>query len=168
MLRRRWLTGRSRISRVPATRRGGTHEAPFPSRRASLLSDPSVLPGTSPLLTRRGKPLRRNPPIRADTVFAMLSAETDRFAQLETSIKAAKAQAAHKRRIAELTGSAWDAHESLKLKTLREQAAIVALEDSKIATKKAKTHEMELLQELNVEKNRLLAHEAAQAATTDK
>ena len=96
----------------------------------------------------------------------MLSAETDRFAQLEASIKTAKAQAAHKRRIAELTGAAWDAHESLKLKTLREQAATIALEDSKIATKKAKRHERELLQELQVEKNRLLAHEAAQAATS--
>lgn len=106
-----------------------------------------------------------DPPIRSGAVFAMLSAETDRFAQLETSIKAAKATASHKRRISELTGSAWDAHESLKLKQLRESAATVALEDSKIATKKARSLETELLQELQVEKNRLLAHEAAQAAS---
>ena len=106
---------------------------------------------------------RRNPPIR-DTVFAMLSAETDRFAQLEASIKTAK-----RRQHTSAASPNLPVRRGMrtgKLKTLREQAATIALEDSKIATKKAKRHEMELLQELQVEKNRLLAHEAAQAATS--
>ena len=53
----------------------------------------------------------------------MLSSETDKLAQLEGAIKQAKAVAAHKRRIADLAGGAWDALESKRLKLLRLQAA---------------------------------------------
>jgi hypothetical protein len=66
----------------------------------------------------------------------------------------------HKRRVAELTGAAWDAHESLKLKELRAQSAVVALEDATTAAQKAKELELELLRELQVEAGR---HGAPQA-----
>jgi len=92
-----------------------------------------------------------NPPIRSSRVYALLSAETDRFAQLESAIKDAKAHSVHKRRVAELTGAAWDAHESLKLKELRASSATIALEQATIASQKARELEKELLRELQVE-----------------
>ena len=97
-----------------------------------------------------------DPPIRSGAVFEMLSAETERFAQLEASIKAAKAKQAHARRVAELTGSAWDAHEAFKLKELREQQAEFRAEEAKVARTEAAALEREYLKELRLEKARKL------------
>jgi len=92
-----------------------------------------------------------NPPIRSSRVYEMLSAETDRFAQLEDAINNAKANSVHKRRVAELTGAAWDAHESLRLKKLRASASVLALEQAKEAAEQARVLEQELLHELATE-----------------
>jgi len=97
-----------------------------------------------------------DPPIRSAAVFDMLSAETDRFAQLEGQINAAKAKSAHKRRIADLAGGAWDAHEGMKLKTLREQEAQTRLAEAKAAKAKAVASEIEYIHELMLEKGRSL------------
>ena len=97
-----------------------------------------------------------DPPIRSGAVFEMLSTETERFAQLEASIKAAKAKQAHARRVAELTGSAWDAHEAVKLKELREQQAAFRAEEAKVARTEAAALEREYLKELRLEKARKL------------
>lgn len=98
-----------------------------------------------------------NPPIRSSRVYEMLSAETDRFAQLEDAINNAKANSVHKRRVAELTGAAWDAHESLRLKKLRASASVLALEQAKEAAEQASVLEQELLRELEVEAGRQLS-----------
>lgn len=95
-----------------------------------------------------------NPPIRSSAVLGMLSAETDKFAQLEASIKKAKDEAKHQRRIAELVGGAWDAAESRKLKALRVQAAEAALAASRVAELKKREEETELLHELEIERQR--------------
>ena len=97
-----------------------------------------------------------DPPIRSGAVFETLSTETERFAQLEASIKAAKAKQAHARRVAELTGSAWDAHEAVKLKELREQQAEFRAEEAKVARTEAAALEREYLKELRLEKARKL------------
>ena len=97
-----------------------------------------------------------SPPIRSSAVFAMLSSETDKFAQLENSITTAKNVAAHKRRIAELAGSAWDALESKRLKKLRLQAAEAGLIAARAADAKAVSDEAELLREYALEKSRVL------------
>jgi len=101
-----------------------------------------------------------DPPIRSSRVYALLSAETDRFAQLESAIKDAKAHSVHKRRVAELTGAAWDAHESLKLKKLRASSAAIALEQATTAAQKAEELEQELLRELEVEAGKQAASSA--------
>ena len=95
-----------------------------------------------------------DPPIRSAAVFDMLKAETNKFAELEGAIKAAKVDATRKRRISELAGSAWDAHETLKLKQLRESAAEAALRNAHAAVGAAQRDELELLRELKIERNR--------------
>ena len=76
------------------------------------------------------------------------------FAQLEASIKKAKAEAAHQRRLAELAGGAWDALESKKLKGLRVTAAEAALTAAREAEVKMGAKEAELLRELAIERQR--------------
>ena len=122
-----------------------------------------------------------SPPVRSASVFALLSAETDKFAvsvppaksnahrplsrriadlpscpwqQLEGAIKQAKDVAAHKRRVAELAGGAWDALESKRLKLLRLQAAEAGLAAARAAEAKARADEAELLRELALERAR--------------
>lgn len=95
-----------------------------------------------------------HPPIRSSAVLDMLSAETDKFARLEASIKKAKDEAKHQRRIAELVAGAWDAAESRKLKALRVQAAEAALAGSRVAEVKKQEEEAELLRELAIERQR--------------
>ena len=96
--------------------------------------------------------LASSPPIRSSGVFSLLSAETDRFGQLEASIKQAKDEASHKRRVAELAGNAWDAQESQRLKLLRLEAAEAGLVAARQAEAKAREDEAELLHELALEK----------------
>ena len=108
-----------------------------------------------------------------------------RFAscRLESAITAAKAEAQHKRRIAELAGGAWDALESKRLKlsaacrleprtrerplvtlfaggrnprSLRLEAAQAGLAAASIAEEKARADEKELLRELAIERARVL------------
>ena len=86
----------------------------------------------------------------------LLRQETDKFAQLEASIKAAKADAFHKRRIAELSGGAWDGLENMRLKKLRLKTANAGLTAAIAAEKKARTDEAEYMRELAIEKNRVL------------
>jgi len=93
-----------------------------------------------------------HPPIRSSAVLGLLSKETDRFAQLEASIKKAKDEAKHQRRIADLVGGAWDAAESRKLKGLRVQAAEAALADARVVEMKKREEEAELLRELDIER----------------
>ena len=100
--------------------------------------------------------LASSPPIRSEGVFSLLSAETDRFAQLEASIKQAKAESTHKRRLAELAGSAWDAQESQRLKALRLEAAEAGLVAARQAEAKAREDQAELLRELTLEKARVV------------
>jgi hypothetical protein len=69
---------------------------------------------------------------------------------------AAGVQQAHARRVAELTGSAWDAHEAFKLKELREQQAEFRAEEAKVARTEAAALEREYLKELRLEKARKL------------
>jgi hypothetical protein len=95
-----------------------------------------------------------SPPIRSSAVLTLLSKETQRFEELERSIREAKAQATHKRRIAELTGGAWDAKESRALKKLRVRQAEAALAAAIDAERKNAAAENEQLHELAVEKNR--------------
>lgn len=87
--------------------------------------------------SRSNLAIASSPPIRSESVLAMLSAETERFAQLEANIKAGKAEAAHKRSLAELVGGAWDARESRKLKVLRRATADARLADAKVAEQEA-------------------------------
>jgi hypothetical protein len=115
----------------------------------------SSVSGPSPVRQARGNlAVASSPPIRSSSVHAMLAAETDKFAQLEAAIKAAKDAVAHKRRIAELAGGAWDAHESGKLKKLRLAAAEAGLASAKQAVAKAAAQEAEMLRELAIERNR--------------
>ena len=100
--------------------------------------------------------LDRSTPASAGAVFSLLSAETDKFAQLEAAITQAKAVASHKRRVAELAGGAWDALESKRLKKLRLEAAEAALIAARAAEAKAKSNEKELLRELATERARVL------------
>lgn len=111
-----------------------------------MLGSLPVLRCTGPVPASRGALLCR-----------LLSAETDRFASLEASIKAAKQKALHKRRVAELAGSAWDAHEDRKLKELRESIAASALEKARTELVDTQTLESELLRELQIERGRTTA-----------
>ena len=93
-----------------------------------------------------------SPPIRSSAVFALLSAETEKFAQLEGAITNAKDEAARKRRMADLSGGAWDALESKRLALLRLQAADAGLTAARLAESKARSNEAELLSELELMK----------------
>lgn len=85
-----------------------------------------------------------HPPIRSSAVLGLLSKETDKFAALEAAIKKAKDEAAHQRRVAELTGGAWDAHESRRLKGLKTMAAEAALADARVSETKERENEAEV------------------------
>lgn len=104
--------------------------------------------------SRANLAIASSPPIRSESVFGLLSAETERFAQLEASIKAAKAEAAHKRRLSELAGGAWDAVASRKLKVLRRTTAAAHLVDAKANEAAAYATEADLFRELGVERLR--------------
>ena len=105
-------------------------------------------------LARGNLALASNPPIRSSKVFEFMKSETDKFAQLEAAITQAKAEAAHKRRISDLAGGAWDSLESKKLKGLRLDAAKLGLTAAIAAEAKARADEEEMLRELAIEKQR--------------
>jgi len=95
-----------------------------------------------------------DPPIRSSAVFDMLTGVTSKFAQLEASINEAKAKRDHARRIADLAGTAWDAHEGRALKRLREREATLRLNEAREAVAQAEATEEESLRELKLEKAR--------------